>query len=54
MEKRKGFIDKSKVLKEQLEQARFNEDKYYSLRQFGKAAELKYSIIPNLKKKLLL
>lgn len=48
----KASIDKSRVLKEQLEQARFNEDKFTREGNLEKAAELKYSIIPILEKEI--
>lgn len=48
----KDSIDKSRRLKEQLENARFEEDKYTREGNLEKAAELKYSIIPSLEKEL--
>ncbi len=48
----KGEIDKSRKLKEQIEQARFDEEKYTREGNLEKAAELKYSIIPELEKQL--
>ena len=48
----KADINKSRDIKEKLEQARFNEEKYTREGDLAKAAELKYSIIPDLQKKL--
>ena len=48
----KNSIDKSRKIKEELEQARFNEEKYTREGNLEKAAELKYSIIPSLEKQL--
>ena len=48
----KNSIDKSRKLKEQLEEARFNEEKFTSEGNLEKAAELKYSVIPSLEKQL--
>lgn len=48
----KNNIDKDRKLKEELEQARFNVEKYTRENNLEKAAELKYSIIPSLEKKL--
>ncbi|MBR7064597.1 MAG: AAA family ATPase, partial [Treponema sp.] len=48
----KDAINKGRDLKEKLEQARFEEEKYTREGNLEKAAELKYSIIPNLEKKL--
>ena len=48
----KADINKSRDIKEKLEQARFNEEKYTREGNLAKAAELKYSIIPDLQKKL--
>jgi ATP-dependent Clp protease ATP-binding subunit ClpB len=48
----KADIDKSRKLKEALEQARFNEEKYTREGNLEKAAELKYSRIPELEKQL--
>jgi len=48
----KADIDKARTIKEQLEQARFNEEKYTREGNLEKAAELKYSIIPSLQKQL--
>jgi ATP-dependent Clp protease ATP-binding subunit ClpB len=48
----KNNIDKSRKLKEELEQARFNEEKFTREGNLEKAAELKYSIIPHLQKQL--
>ena len=44
----KNSIDKSRKLKEQLEEARFNEEKFTREGNLEKAAELKYSVIPSL------
>lgn len=48
----KKSIDKSRKLKEQLEEARFNEEKFTREGNLEKAAELKYSVIPSLEKQL--
>lgn len=48
----KNSIDKSRKVKEELEQARFNEEKYTREGNLEKAAELKYSTIPALEKQL--
>ncbi len=48
----KNNIDKSRSLKEQLETARFNEEKFTREGNLEKAAELKYSTIPALQKQL--
>ncbi len=48
----KNSINKSRELKEQLETARFNEEKFTREGNLEKAAELKYSTIPSLKKQL--
>lgn len=48
----KASIDKSRELKEKLEQAKFEEEKYGREGNLEKAAEYKYSIIPNLQKEL--
>ena len=48
----KEQIDKSRKLKEQLEQARFEEEKFTREGNLEKAAEIKYSIIPSLQKEL--
>ena len=48
----KSEIDKTRSLKEKLEQARFEEEKYSREGNLEKAAEYKYSIIPNLAKEL--
>ena len=48
----KSEIDKSRTLKEKLEQARFEEEKFTREGNLEKAAELKYSIIPGLEKEL--
>jgi ATP-dependent Clp protease ATP-binding subunit ClpB len=48
----KKNIDKSRELKEKLEQARFNQEKYTREGNLAKAAELKYSTIPDLETQL--
>ena len=48
----KASINKSRDVKEKLEQARFNEEKYTREGNLEKAAELKYSTIPQLQKEL--
>ena len=48
----KDKIDQSRKAKEQLEQARFDQEKYTREGNLEKAAELKYSIIPELEKKI--
>lgn len=48
----KNSIDKSRKVKEELEEARFNEEKYTREGNLEKAAELKYSTIPALEKQL--
>ena len=48
----KESIDKSRKIKEQLEQARFEEEKQTREGNLEKAAELKYSTIPSLQKEL--
>ena len=48
----KESIDKSRKIKEQLEQARFDEEKYTREGNLEKAAEIKYSTIPSLQKEL--
>ena len=48
----KKSIDKSRKIKEQLEQARFEEEKNTREGNLEKAAEIKYSTIPNLQKEL--
>jgi len=48
----KQTINKSRELKEQLEQARFSEEKFTREGELTKAAEYKYSIIPELQKQL--
>ncbi|MBQ9237751.1 MAG: AAA family ATPase, partial [Treponema sp.] len=48
----KEAINKGRDIKERLEQARFNEEKYTREGNLEKAAELKYSIIPSLQKEL--
>ena len=48
----KADIDKTRKLKEQLEQAHFEEEKYTREGDYNKAAELKYGTIPSLEKQL--
>ena len=48
----KNSIDKSRKIKEQLEQARFEEEKFTREGNLEKAAELKYSTIPAMQKEL--
>lgn len=48
----KASIDKSRKLKEQLEDARFKQEKFEREGELNKAAELKYSIIPSIQKEL--
>jgi ATP-dependent Clp protease ATP-binding subunit ClpB len=48
----KSTINKSRGLKEQLESARFSEEKFTREGNLEKAAEYKYSIIPSLEKQL--
>ena len=48
----KENIDKSRKIKEQLEQARFEEEKFTREGNLEKAAEIKYSTIPSLQKEL--
>ena len=48
----KNSITKSRDLKSELEQARFNEEKFTREGNLEKAAELKYSLIPSLQKEL--
>ncbi len=48
----KADIDRSRKLKEELEQAHFEEEKYTREGDFNKAAELKYGKIPALEKEL--
>lgn len=48
----KDKIDMSRKAKEQLEQARFDQEKYTREGNLEKAAEIKYSIIPELEKKI--
>ena len=48
----KKRIDKSRKIKEQLEQARFEEEKNTREGNLEKAAEIKYSTIPSLQKEL--
>ena len=48
----KKSIDKSRKLKEELEAARFEEEKYTREGNLEKAAEIKYSKIPGLQKEL--
>ena len=48
----KDVIDQSRKAKEQLEQARFDQEKYTREGNLEKAAEIKYSIIPELEKQI--
>lgn len=48
----KNSIDNARTIKEQLEQARFEEEKNTREGNLEKVAELKYSIIPSLEKQL--
>ncbi len=48
----KENIDKSRKLKEQIESAKLEQEKYEREGNLNKAAELKYSTIPNLQKEL--
>ncbi|MDY3130803.1 MAG: ATP-dependent chaperone ClpB [Treponema sp.] len=48
----KNSIDKSRQLKEKLEQAKFEEEKFSREGNLEKAAEYKYSVIPQLQKDL--
>ena len=48
----KADIDRSRKLKEQLEQAHFEQEKYTREGDFNRAAELKYGTIPALEKEL--
>lgn len=48
----KDAIDRSRKLKQQLENARFEEEKFTREGNLNKAAEYKYSIIPELEKQL--
>ena len=48
----KESINKSRKVKEELEQARFEEEKYTREGDFNKAAEIKYGKIPSLEKAL--
>jgi len=48
----KNSINKSRDLKSSLEQARFEEEKYTREGNLAKAAEIKYSVIPDLQKQL--
>ena len=48
----KDKIDQSRKAKEQLEQARFDQEKYTREGNLEKAAEIKYSIIPELEKQI--
>ena len=48
----KDKIDASRKAKEQLEQARFDQEKYTREGNLEKAAEIKYSIIPELEKQI--
>ena len=49
----KDKIDASRKAKEQLEQARFDQEKYTREGNLEKAAEIKYSVIPELEKKII-
>ncbi|MCQ2591830.1 MAG: ATP-dependent chaperone ClpB [Treponema sp.] len=51
-QKEKDVIDKSRKLKEQLEQTRLDEEKFTREGNLAKAAEIKYSVIPALTKQL--
>ena len=51
-EKEKNEIKNSKKLKEQLEKAKFDLDNCLQSGDYNKAAELQYSTIPNLEKKI--
>ena len=48
----KDKIDASRKAKEQLEQARFDQEKYTREGNLEKAAEIKYSVIPELEKQI--
>ena len=48
----KDKIDASRKAKEQLEQARFDQEKYTREGNLEKAAEIKYSVIPDLEKQI--
>ncbi|MBO4641081.1 MAG: ATP-dependent chaperone ClpB [Treponema sp.] len=48
----KDKIDASRKAKEQLEQARFDQEKFTREGNLEKAAEIKYSVIPELEKKI--
>ena len=48
----KDKIDQSRKAKEQLEQARFDQEKYTREGNLEKAAEIKYSVIPELEKQI--
>lgn len=48
----KAAIDNTRKLKEQLENARFEEERFIRESNLAKAAEYKYSIIPDLEKRL--
>ncbi len=48
----KDKIDQSRKAKEQLEQARFDQEKYTREGNLEKAAEIKYSVIPALEKQI--
>ena len=48
----KNKIDQSRKAKEQLEQARFDQEKYTREGNLEKAAEIKYSVIPELEKQI--
>ena len=49
----KNQIDQSRKAKEQLEQARFDQEKYTREGNLEKAAEIKYSVIPELEKQIV-
>jgi ATP-dependent Clp protease ATP-binding subunit ClpB len=48
----KNLIEGSRKTKEELEKARFDEEKFTREGKLDKAAEIKYSVIPSLEKKL--
>lgn len=48
----KSVIEKSRALKKELEEARFNEEKLAREGNLEKAAELKYSVIPRIEKEI--
>ncbi|MBP5754126.1 MAG: AAA family ATPase, partial [Treponema sp.] len=51
-ENEKSAIEGDRKIKEELEKARFDQEKYTREGNLNKAAELKYSVIPELEKKL--